>query len=59
MENDAGGKNGVPGQLGLGQAMATRIYCAFYIFYYVTPLLFAVVSDTRLGRLKTLTLSVV
>ena len=59
MENGAGRKDDVPGQLGLGQAMATRIYCAFYIFYYATPLVFAVISDTRLGRLKTLILSVV
>ncbi|KAF2187326.1 PTR2-domain-containing protein [Zopfia rhizophila CBS 207.26] len=49
----------VPGALGMGQSMATRIYCAFYIFYYVTPLLFAVLSDVKLGRYKTLCISII
>ncbi|ORX90763.1 POT family-domain-containing protein [Clohesyomyces aquaticus] len=48
-----------PGFLGLGQAIATRIYCGFFTFYYITPLFFAVISDTRLGRLKTLCISVI
>ncbi|OAG04592.1 peptide transporter PTR2-A [Paraphaeosphaeria sporulosa] len=43
-----------PGALGLGQVKATRIYCAFYIAYYVSPILFAVLSDSRLGRYRTL-----
>ncbi|KAF9729965.1 oligopeptide transporter [Paraphaeosphaeria minitans] len=43
-----------PGALDLGQVKATRIYCAFYIAYYVSPMLFAIVSDSRLGRYKTL-----
>ncbi|KAL5400747.1 hypothetical protein PMIN04_013161, partial [Paraphaeosphaeria minitans] len=43
-----------PGALGLGQVKATRIYCAFYIAYYVSPMLFAILSDSRLGRYKTL-----
>ena len=38
-----------PGALGLGQANATRIYCAFYIFYYTTPIFFAVVADSYLS----------
>ncbi|KAF2278031.1 PTR2-domain-containing protein [Westerdykella ornata] len=59
MENSRYSDSGAPGALGLGQAMATRIYCAFYILYYVTPLLFAIISDVRLGRFKTLCLSVV
>ena len=46
-----------PGALDLGQALATRIYCAFYIFYYVTPIVFAIMSDTRLGRYTTLNIS--
>ncbi|KAF2792805.1 hypothetical protein K505DRAFT_245859, partial [Melanomma pulvis-pyrius CBS 109.77] len=49
----------VSGALNLGQAMATRIYCAFYIFYYVTPIFFAILSDTRLGRFATLNISVI
>jgi POT family proton-dependent oligopeptide transporter len=39
--------------------MATRIYCAFYLFYYAAPLLIAVVSDSYLGRYATLVVSVV
>lgn len=56
MQNPPGGL--VPGALNLGQSMATRIYCAFYIFYYLTPIFFAIVSDTRLGRYATLNISV-
>lgn len=47
------------GALGLGQSMATRVYCAFYLFYYATPILFAVVADGYLGRYVTLVVSVV
>lgn len=47
-----------PGALGLGQINATRIYCAFYLFYYTTPILFAVVADSYLGRYPTLLTSV-
>ena len=43
-----------PGALGLGQVKATRIYCGFYIFYYMAPMLFAIVSDYKLGRYTTL-----
>lgn len=43
-----------PGALGLGQVKATRIYCAFYIAFYLSPMIFAVLSDSRLGRYKTL-----
>jgi POT family proton-dependent oligopeptide transporter len=49
--------DGPPGALGLGQAAATRIYCAFYVFYYTTPVLAAVVSDSYLGRYITLLIS--
>lgn len=48
-----------PGALGLGQAMATRVYCAFYIFYYTTPIAVAVVADSYLGRYTTLVASAV
>jgi POT family proton-dependent oligopeptide transporter len=43
-----------PGALGLGQVKATRIYCAFYIAYYVSPMLLAILSDSCLGRYRTL-----
>lgn len=59
MQNARGNVNGAPGALGLGQEIATRIYCAFYLVYYTTPLLFAIISDTRLGRFNTLCVSVV
>lgn len=49
----------IPGALGLGQAKATRIYCAFYIFYYVTPILVAPLADSWLGQYTTLVVSVV
>lgn len=48
-----------PGALGLGQSMATRIYCAFYILYYTTPILFAVLADCWLGHFTTLVISVI
>lgn len=48
-----------PGALGLGQSMATRIYCAFYIVYYTTPTLFAILADSWLGHFTTLVTSVV
>lgn len=48
-----------PGALGLGQAQANRIYCCFYIFYYVTPILVAMLADGRLGQFRTLVVSVV
>ncbi|KAF2651589.1 PTR2-domain-containing protein [Lophiostoma macrostomum CBS 122681] len=59
MENELDSRNGIPGALGLGQAQATRIYCAFYIFYYISPLVFAILSDTRLGRYKTLCITTI
>lgn len=60
MQNPGHYKHGDnPGALGLGQAMATRIYCCFYIFYYVSPILIAIVADTWLGHYNTLVASVV
>ncbi|KAF2000909.1 MFS general substrate transporter [Amniculicola lignicola CBS 123094] len=44
----------LPGALGLGQASATNISNAFFLSSFLTPMLFAVVSDTKLGRYKTL-----
>ncbi|KAI8942025.1 hypothetical protein NX059_000131 [Plenodomus lindquistii] len=48
-----------PGALGLGQTKATRIYCAFYIFYYCAPMFVAPLADSRLGQYPTLVISVV
>ena len=52
-------RNQTPGALGLGQVKATRIYCAFYIFYYVTPLFVAPLADSHLGQYTTLVISVI
>jgi POT family proton-dependent oligopeptide transporter len=52
------GNGQTPGALGLGQANATRIYCAFYIFYYTTPIFFAVAADSYLGQYPSLLASV-
>lgn len=46
-----------PGALGLGQSMATRIYCAFFILYYISPAPFAVIADSWLGHFTTLIIS--
>ncbi|KAF1847658.1 MFS general substrate transporter [Cucurbitaria berberidis CBS 394.84] len=51
-------RNHTPGALGLGQVKATQIYCAFYIFYYVTPSFVAPLADSRLGQYPTLVASV-
>ena len=59
MEHPPGRGNGqTPGALSLGQANATRIYCAFYIFYYTTPIFFAVIADSYLGQYPALLASV-
>ncbi|GAB1319782.1 peptide transporter ptr2 [Madurella fahalii] len=47
----------VPGALGLGQSTATSISNSFFVFSFVTPMLFAVISDVWLGRYKTLVVS--
>ncbi|KAH7132588.1 major facilitator superfamily domain-containing protein [Dendryphion nanum] len=44
----------IPGALGLGQATATNISNAFFFVSFLTPMLFAILSDTKLGRYKTL-----
>ena len=46
-----------PGALGLGQSMATRLYCAFFITHYISPTLFAVVADSWLDHFTTLVIS--
>jgi POT family proton-dependent oligopeptide transporter len=52
-------KEHTPGALGLGQAVATRIYCCFFIFYYVTPIFVAIIADSRLGQYFSLVISVI
>ncbi|KAF5981646.1 proton-dependent oligopeptide transporter POT family [Fusarium coicis] len=47
----------VPGALGLGQATATNITSAFLFLSFLLPTIWAIVSDTWLGRHKTLCLS--
>jgi POT family proton-dependent oligopeptide transporter len=46
-----------PGALNLGQAMATRTYCAFFILYFVTPIFIAPLADNWLGQYMTLLVS--
>ncbi|KAK3332275.1 POT family-domain-containing protein [Cercophora scortea] len=50
---------GVPGALGLGQATASNIYNAFFLFSFLTPMAFALVADIWLGRYKTLLMGLV
>ncbi|TVY79814.1 Peptide transporter PTR2 [Fusarium oxysporum f. sp. cubense] len=47
----------VPGALGLGQATATNITSAFLFLSFLLPTVWAIISDTWLGRHKTLCLS--
>jgi len=48
------GTGALPGILGLGQSTAVNIYNAFFLFSFLTPILFALVADLWLGRFKTL-----
>ena len=48
------GSHSVPGALDLGQATATNISNAFFLFSFLTPMLFGLVSDIWLGRYRTL-----
>ncbi|KAF2185753.1 hypothetical protein K469DRAFT_738776 [Zopfia rhizophila CBS 207.26] len=48
------GDHALPGALGLGQATATNTSNAFFLFSFLTPMGFALVSDIWLGRYKTL-----
>ncbi|OQD63785.1 hypothetical protein PENPOL_c009G00790 [Penicillium polonicum] len=56
MQNDRDSTE-VPGVLGLGQATATNISNAFSFFSFIAPLPFAILSDARIGRYKTLCIS--
>ncbi|KAL2268417.1 hypothetical protein VTJ83DRAFT_3263 [Remersonia thermophila] len=46
----------VPGALGLGQSTATAISNGFFIFMFLTPMAFGIISDMWLGRFNTLLL---
>lgn len=48
------GTGALPGILGLGQSTAVNIYNAFFLFSFLTPILFALAADLWLGRFKTL-----
>ncbi|KAH7075833.1 oligopeptide transporter [Paraphoma chrysanthemicola] len=50
---------GAPGALGLGQSRATIIYYAFFFLSYISPVAFAIISDSWLGCYKTLWLGLV
>ncbi|KAH6686236.1 oligopeptide transporter [Plectosphaerella plurivora] len=55
IQNQRGGA--IPGALGLGQQTATNLNNMFLLIQFVTPIPFAILSDARLGRLKTLFIS--
>ena len=48
---------GIPGALGLGQAIASNIVNALMISSYVTPIPAAVIADNMLGRYNMVVLS--
>jgi MFS family permease len=48
-----------PGALGLGQSTATNIFNAFFLFSFLTPMLFALLSDIYVGRYKALVFGLV
>lgn len=52
MQNPRGAA--IPGALGLGQSMATNIFNAFFLFSFLTPMAFALLSDIYSGRYKSL-----
>jgi POT family proton-dependent oligopeptide transporter len=53
MQNERNSR-AVPGALGLGQSTATAISNSFFVFSFMTPMMFAIASDAWLGRYKTL-----
>ncbi|KAK3290960.1 oligopeptide transporter [Chaetomium fimeti] len=53
MQNERNSR-AIPGALGLGQSTATAISNSFFVFSFVTPMMFAIASDAWLGRYKTL-----
>lgn len=42
----------IPGALDLGQATATNIYNAFFLFSFATPMLFGLIADLYIGRYR-------
>ena len=52
------GSSAVPGALGLGQSTATSISNGFFVCSFLTPTLFAILSDMWLGRYSTLILAI-
>ncbi|KAI0002460.1 peptide transporter PTR2A [Russula compacta] len=54
----AGGKNGVSGALGQGQAASTGLTTFMQFWCYITPLLGAYVADEKWGRFRTIAVSV-
>ncbi|KAI0002442.1 peptide transporter PTR2A [Russula compacta] len=54
----AGGKNGISGALGQGQAVSTALTTFVQFWCYITPLLGAYVADEKWGRFKTIAVSV-
>ncbi|PQE28722.1 PTR2-Di-and tripeptide permease protein [Rutstroemia sp. NJR-2017a WRK4] len=49
--------NANPGALGLGQVTATNIYNGYYLFAALASTPIGVLSDAKLGRFRTLTMS--
>ncbi|KAF6798245.1 peptide transporter ptr2-like protein 2 [Colletotrichum sojae] len=51
------GSSAAPGALGLGQQMATNLSNMFLLLQFVSPIPFAILSDMKFGRQKTLMIS--
>lgn len=51
--------HGIPGALGLGQSTATNIFNAFFLFSFLTPMAFALLSDMYIGRYRSLIVGLV
>ncbi|KAF6827315.1 peptide transporter ptr2-like protein 2 [Colletotrichum musicola] len=51
------GSSAVPGALGLGQQTATNLSNMFLLLQFVSPIPFAILSDMKFGRQKTLMIS--
>ncbi|KAF6814869.1 oligopeptide transporter [Colletotrichum plurivorum] len=56
IQNERGG-SAVPGALGLGQQTATNLSNMFLLLQFVSPIPFAILSDMKFGRQKTLMIS--
>jgi POT family proton-dependent oligopeptide transporter len=50
-------ENYMQNALGLGQSQATTIFNAYYMYSFLTPIPFAIVSDSWLGRYTVLCIS--